>query len=307
MDDLAELLPDWHRHLRVRNLAPKSVTLYLHVGNALLDWLRETGRPTAVSEIDRTAIEHYLLALAGRPSRSRGGGTVTPATVSKHYKALQQLWRWLVDVEEIVTTSPFAKMTAPTVPDVPVPLLSDDDLRAVLATCSDRKDVAQLRDTAILRLLLDTGCRISEVAGLTLGDVDRETDQITVLGKGRRPRIIPFDPKTGEALARYLRARARDPWAARTDALWVGRSGPMSSAGLAKVVKRRGEQAGMDIHAHLFRHTAAHTWLAAGQSEQGLMRTMGWRSREMLGRYGASAQDERAREEKRRGGLGDRV
>jgi integrase len=55
----------------------------------------------------------------------------------------------------------------------------------------------------------------------------------------------------------------------------------------------------------MFRHTFAHRWLSEGGQEQDLMRLAGWQSREMLGRYGASAADQRAREAHRRMSLGD--
>ena len=74
---------------------------------------------------------------------------------------------------------------------------------------------------AILRLFIDSGLRRAEVAALKVSDVYFDQSVVIVLGKGRRPRTWPFGRKTAVALDRYLRERARHPYA-HLEALWLG-------------------------------------------------------------------------------------
>jgi len=65
--------------------------------------------------------------------------------------------------------------------------------------------------------------------------------------------------------------------------------------GIYQMVKRRGEQAGVQVYPHRFRHHFSHSWLERGGAEGDLMELNGWSSPQMLLRYGGSARGARAR------------
>jgi site-specific recombinase XerD len=294
--ELRSLLEDWRRHLRAKNRSPATIDSYLIVGRAFADYLTHQGMPTDAGVIAREHVEVYLADLLDR---------LSPATAAKHYRSLQQLFRWLVEDGEI-PRSPMERMSPPSVPEQPIPVITEDELSRLLTVCSGNT-FENRRDTAIIRLFLDTGMRAAELVGLTLEDLDFDHDVAVVMGKGRRSRAAPFGARTADALRRYLRTRARHPLAKRPE-VWLGKKGGLTDSGIRQMLERRAADAGVEnLHPHRFRHTFAHRWLAEGGQEQDLMRLAGWRSREMLGRYGASAADQRAREAHRRLGLGDKL
>lgn len=198
------------------------------------------------------------------------------------------------------------RMEPPPVQNKPVPILTDDELTAVLKLCQE-KGFETRRNEALIRVLIDTGCRVSELVGITLEDLDLDRESATVTGKGNKVRPLYFSAKTARALDRYLRERAKHRYA-RDSALFLSQRGPMSGDGVRDLVHRLGVRAGIDdLHPHRFRHTFAHDFLVSGGQERDLKRLAGWTSDVMLERYGASAADQRAGQAARRLRGGARV
>ena len=196
--EIEALVNSWRRDLRARNLAPKTIKTYGESADQLVAHLAATG-VTVVADVSREHVSGFITDLLATRSAS---------TASVRFRALQQFFMWLVDEEEIAT-SPMAKLRPPKIPERLTPVLDYAAIRALLKACAG-KEFRSLRDTAIVRLFLDTGMRLDELAKLGVDDVDLDYDNTaTVLGKGRRPRICPFGAKTAQALDRYLRQRAR--------------------------------------------------------------------------------------------------
>lgn len=295
---LDDLLVSFRRDLRAADRSPRTLKLYGETVDRFAKWLTDRGREPVLAEFTKAAIGAHLGEMLER---------VSAATVAMHHRGLKRFSRWLV-AEDYLPADPMIGLEKPKAKEKPVPVLSDADITALLKA-TDGTTFEDRRDAAMLRLLMDCGLRISELANLRVTDVDLRNgiDVVRVVGKGGKQRAVPFGAKTGKALDKYLRER-RSHKNATDDALWLGQRGPFSVWGVEERLKVRARMAGVeDIHAHRFRHTFAADWLASGGQERDLMRLAGWSSDAMLQVYGRATADQRAQDAHRRMSRGDRL
>jgi integrase/recombinase XerD len=294
LPDLSALLSSWELALRAERKAPRTIKIYADGVKKFLRWCAENGQP---AELTRTAAQAFLADLMDAGMEAN--------TAKSRDLALKRYAAWLVDEGEL-SSNPLIGLKPPKGDQKVVHALTDDELKRLLKACQG-KSLQDRRDEAIVRLMLETGVRASEVIGMQVSDVNVQDGLVTVRrGKGGKGRVAPFSIQTASAIDRYVRAR-RSHRLADTGALWVGGGGKtFGYYGLDKALKDRARAAGVEgFHLHLMRHTAATRWLRAGGSEGGLMAVAGWSTRAMVDRYTGASAAERAAAEARGLNLGE--
>ena len=255
----------------IRNLAENTRRAYRGDLVAFLDWTRREGvAPLSITHRDLRA---YLseLARAGYSSR----------TVARHLSALRGLYRWMLR-EGRCASAAVAALSSPKLARTLPRTMSDEDAGRLLATCGGEGPV-DLRDRAFLELLYATGARVSEAAGLSLGDLDLAQGQVRLFGKGSKERLVPLYRTAVERLARYLadgRPRLVRP-GRPVEALFVStRGNPMSADALRTVFERRVAEAGLDpaLTPHAMRHTFATELLGGGADLRSVQELLGHES-----------------------------
>lgn len=282
---IGDLLRSWTVSLRSRNMSPKTIKSYLESVDLYIEHAERVGRTTKVASVTREDVESFLAEQLERWA---------PKTCQIRYGGLRQFFKWCAEEREIAE-SPMVNMRPPSVPEALIPVVPDADLKKLLKA-AEGTGFEQRRDTAILRVFIECGLRLGEITGMTTESIDWDLEVITVVGKGSRPRAVPFGAKTARALDAYFRIRKRHPMA-KSPEWWIGHKGPLTDSGITQILRRRCKDAGLEqLHPHQLRHTAAHHAAKSGLGDSDMMRVFGWRSRQMLNRYGASAADERARD-----------
>jgi site-specific recombinase XerD len=277
----------FERHLLIQNRTARTLNGYQESVSKLAEHLVEPrGTAPDLLQLERRQLEGFILHLQAKGYAAN--------TVLRHFRGLAAFFSWLA-AEDLIDKSPMERLRPPRVKLEPPPVLSYDAVGRLLRACEGR-DFEARRDAALIRFLVDTGCRRSELESMTVEGTDTRAGTAVVTGK-TGTRIVSIGQRTAQAVWRYLIARQRlpkrkEPW------LWLSVRGGsrLLGNGIYQVLRRRAKEAGVEerIFLHLFRHTSTHLALANGANERDVITLNGWTSGAMLARYGASAAQERA-------------
>lgn len=272
---------------QARRLSEHTIADYRNTYKKLAAWLQDN---RCISSISKHDIEEFL-----------AGQQVSEKTLLNYHAGLSALWTWAL-AEGLVEQHVVRQVVPPRPTQTAVLPYTEADVKAMLAVLgrsrsytrpgkveSDHSTLHPLRNRAIILLLLDTGLRASELCSLQIHQLDVRNRSLTVVGKGRKERVLPFSPNTGQALWKYLATRSGETVDQPLFAIRGGAA--LTRDRLLKTISIIAVRAGVaDPSVHRFRHTFAINYLRNGGDPWSLQMMLGHSSSEMTRRYLAIAQ-----------------
>lgn len=269
--DVAEFL----RHLAdEKQQSPHTVKAYRRDLEAFVDFCdRHYGAGWDWSRVDRLGLRGFLGELQRRGLAKR--------SAARALSAVRSLFRYLQVHHGLAVN--IAKAARVPKLDKRLPTyLERGQTERLFAWAEARAGTGEfyaLRDLAMLELFYSTGMRLSELAGLNLDRLDLLSDQVRVLGKGRKERIIPVGTRAVLALRHYL--NAREPLVSRSGgdrrAVFVTRQGRrLGPRAVQRAMHAMFDAVGGDeLRVHSLRHTFATHLLDAGADLRAVQELLG--------------------------------
>ena len=265
---LVDVIAEYLAALKVAGRSPRTIEWYGDLLQEFVAFVERDGDRATLADLASAQVRRWLLALQGRHVRP-----LAPSSLAGRVRTVRAFGTWAT-AEFDLSANPVRGVPVPRVPDVLIPSLREADLRELLRAV-DEGSAQPERDRAIVLLLLDTGIRLSEAAGLRVRDVDLVEGRCRVLGKGDRERNVPIGRKTRQALRRTLATRRQ---VGADQALFVGPDGrPLAAHAIQQLFRRLSGRVNLSVRCspHVLRHTFARSFLQNGGDVFSLQRILG--------------------------------
>jgi len=244
--DITNAIINYRRHLKRLNYSGHTVRNYMNMLKQFVLWL-----DVPVQQATRTKLLAYVDRLLDK--------RLKPKSINCHLGCIRTFYEYLRQQELFSNANPVGKNCFLRL-SRPLPrFLNDDELLKLFGV------IKKPRDRSIFMLMLRTGLRVEEVAGLTLGALDLKRKKIFVnQGKGAKDRIVYISTDAHDLLTEYLSRRLRS----RSRGLFLVEKGtcrgtPISVRGIQKRIEYYSKKAGLKVSCHQLRHTMATQLLNA--------------------------------------------
>ncbi|MEC8307479.1 MAG: tyrosine recombinase XerC [Pseudomonadota bacterium] len=211
--------------------------------------------------------------------RSLSSQRITGRSIGRKLSALRGLFQEALN-QRLIESNPATNVRAPKAGKHLPNALSPDAMQRLLDSPIDPNDIEAIRDQAIYELLYSSGLRLGEALGLTISDVHGIPEELRILGKGNKERIVPVGKRARDALSHWMEQRSE--WdRAQTDRLFITKKGQsVSSRTIQRRLDLRAKAAGLDqhVHPHALRHSAATHLLESSGDLRAIQEFLGHQS-----------------------------
>lgn len=179
---------------------------------------------------------------------------ISDVYVGNEWRILSSFYGWM-HREEIIQVNPMYKVDKPKKRKQKKKAFSEREIELLRNSCKTE------RDKALIEVMLSTWCRVSEISGMNISDI--EGNQMVILGKGQKERVVYINARAQIAIDNYIKSRTDN-----NDALFVTKDRPherLKPSGIEMSVRSIGNEAGVTgAHPHRFRRTGATMALKSG-------------------------------------------
>lgn len=258
-----------------RNVSPHTVQAYRSDLAQMLSFVqREKGENASAPDVDHLLLRRYLAHLSKTTKKS---------SIGRKLAAVRSFFRHLLR-RGAINKNP-AELVATPKKEQRLPFHLDIDQATSLMEATEEGQKHALRDRAILELLYSSGLRVSELTGLTIGEIDLSGGMVRVMGKGGKERIVPVGSRATEALRAYL---ARRDNTGHKEPLFLNtRGGCINRRSVARIVDAHVLRiaAFKKISPHTLRHTFATHLLEGGADLRAIQELLGHASLSTTQKY----------------------
>lgn len=235
-------------------------------------YMADKGKVLEWSQISLLDIRGYLAAMHKEELARR--------TIARRISALRSFYRFLRR-EGVIKTNPFAKVRTPKL-EKKLPVFLEEFEINLLLKMPDVTTLLGKRDRAILETLYSTGCRVSELVGLTLDRIDLGNRYVLLLGKGNKERLVPLGHPCVQAITHYLeecRRHLMKKYQVREHSILFinSRGTPLTARSVRRILDKYVEMTALQKHVspHTIRHTFATHLLEHGADLRSVQELLG--------------------------------